>query len=154
MTDQPRVYIVDESDGTEPLISSVRVEEILLDCLFDSIEGDPPEGSYVVGEGILNRYGFDPPKLEKHRAEVKQMLDNLPLPFHKPQSKEGGGGGWSFLNACQDANDVQWTGLHRTMEMLFALGGALGYVKYPLPRDMWSALPGGMPYVVVDTSVQ
>jgi hypothetical protein len=140
----------------EPLISATRVEAILKDCLYtdDEVGVDcvNAPSTAAMGEGILHTYALHPGRLEQHRTEVKQMLDNLPLPFHTPQSKKGGGGGWSFLNACQDANDVQWTGLHRMMEMLFALGGALGYVRFPMPRDVWPALPGGMPYVTVDTS--
>ena len=77
------------------------------------------------------------------------MLSHLPTGFHK-----SGGGGWSFLQACQDDNDVQWTGEHRTMDMLFALGQALGYVALALPREMWAALPGGMPYFVVDVDAE
>ncbi len=38
------------------------------------------------------------------------------------------------------------------MEALVVLGIASGFVKYPMPREMWSALPGGMPYIVIDLS--
>jgi len=55
----------------------------------------------------------------------------------------------SFLNACQDRNGNQWTDLHQRMEQLFVLGQAAGFVSCLLPRDMWAALPGGMPYYVV-----
>jgi hypothetical protein len=33
------------------------------------------------------------------------------------------------------------------MEMLFCLGIGMGLAKWLLPKNMWSALPGGMPYV-------
>lgn len=132
---------------TEPLISADRVEEILRDCLYrpdEMAEGDEvPEGTVIV-EGIINTFGFHPQRLESHRGEVRDMLMNLPTQFR--QSEDGG---WSFLNACQDRNDVQWTGLHRTMDHLVVLGIGLSLADWSLPRDIWSALPGGMPYFVV-----
>lgn len=121
----------------------------MYDCLYNDdeirpeAEGEAPEGAVVV-DGILNPFALHPQRLESHRAEVGQMLLGLPHEF-----MQSGGGGWSFLNACQDRNDVQWTGLHRTMDFLFVLGVGLGYAAYLLPREMWSAFPGGMPYVVV-----
>lgn len=129
----------------EPLIDSERVGDILMDCLFR--EGEPIDGAILV-EGVINPFGLHPGRLESHRAEVTEMLQNLPLPF-RPTSVAGGGGGWSFLNACQDANDEQWTGLHRIMDALFVLGIGLKLATWLLPRDMWSALPGGVPYVAV-----
>ncbi len=73
------------------------------------------------------------------------MLDEL-----HPNFKASNGGGWSFLNACNRSDNMQWTGLHSTMEKLFMLGIAAGHVEWmPAQRDMWSAFPGGMPYVIV-----
>lgn len=147
---EPTVIVVDESDGREPLISSARVEEIFLDCLYKDEEmigcpdGEAPEGAVIV-EGILSRFGLHPDRLERHRGEVTDMLMNLPTQFRKSE-----GGGWSFLQACQDRNDVQWTGFHMIMSQLFTLGMGLGIVHYLLPREMWSALPGSMLYLVID----
>lgn len=139
---------------SEPLIDPERVIEILRDCLYKDDEigdditsvEDLPEGTVVV-EGILNPFGFEPTRLESHRDEVTTMLQGLPTEFRT--SANGGGGGWSFLNACDDRNGFQWTGLHRTMDALFVLGIGLGLAEWLMPRDMWDALPGGMPYVVV-----
>jgi hypothetical protein len=135
----------------EPLIDSKQVVTILTDCLFteeELVEGVLSEDAdAVIANGILFNYAFHPQRLESHREEVEQMLCNLPLAFRP--SAVGGGGGWTFLNACQDANDVQWTGEHRVMEILFCLGIALGVAEWSLPRDLWEALPGGMPYVAV-----
>jgi len=65
------------------------------------------------------------------------------------QFKGSAGGGWSFLNACDDKHGNQWTDLHLRMEQLFQLGIGIGKVKCLMPRAMWSALPGGMPYYAV-----
>lgn len=145
----PTVIIIDESDGRTPLISSARVEQILLDCLFrpEEVEGleegQAPEGAVIV-EGILSRFGLHAGRLESHRSEVTEMLMNLPVNFRRSS-----GGGWSFLQACDDRNGVQWTGFHMIMSQLFVLGMGLGLVKYLMPRELWSALPGGMPYLVI-----
>jgi hypothetical protein len=154
--DVPMVWVVDPSiDGYEPLIDSERVVEILKDCLYTGEELDPlgevsltnlPEGA-VIAEGIMHPFGFHPERLESHRAEVTTMLQNLPQAFR--ETEHGGGGGWSFLMACNDRNDVQWTGLHQTMDALFSLGKGLGLVEWLMPRELWPAFPGGMPYVVV-----
>jgi hypothetical protein len=71
--------------------------------------------------------------------------------FHR-HTEESGGGGWSFLNFCQDRHGTLWTGMHQTCEELIVLGIGLGMVKWCLPRGMWDALPGGMPYLVIDTT--
>jgi hypothetical protein len=78
-------------------------------------------------------------------AEIRAMLAELP-----DQYRKSGGGGWSFLNACDDRHGTQWTGFHRTMEHLFMLGLAIGAVTLLMPRELWDALPGGMPYYMVD----
>lgn len=146
----PDIYVVDPSHEGTPLISAARVEEIFRDCLYTDAEmagvpeGETPEGVVIV-EGILSRFGLHPERLESHRAEVNEMLMNLPIGFRRSS-----GGGWSFLQGCQDRNDVQWTGLHQTVGELFTLGIGLGEVSYLLPRELWSAFPGGMPYLVID----
>jgi hypothetical protein len=141
----------------EPLIDADRVIEILRDVMFKDDElpaeeilrvEDMPENAVHV-DGILHPWGFHRERLESHRVEISKMLQGLPIEFR--DQAHGGGGGWSFLNACQDANDVQWTGLHQTMDVLICLGIGLGLAEWLLPRDMWEALPGGMPYFVVKT---
>ncbi len=121
-----------------------KVEEIFLDCLFK--EGEDTS-NHVPAEGITMMVGFHPERLESHREEIKALLAELPDEFKS--SERGGGGGWSFLNACMDRHGQQWTGLHKIMEQLVTLGVALGLVDYTLPRDMWGVMPGGVPYFVV-----
>lgn len=113
-------------------ISPERVEELFLDCLSK-------EGSIV--EGITANFGMD---VTGHEDEIGGMLSHLPNEFMAQ-----GGGGWTFLNACMDKKGDQWTGSHRTMEQLFVLGIAADKAQWLLPKDMWPALPGGLPYVVI-----
>lgn len=123
------------------------VRVVFMDCLFRDEEapnGEPPEGA-VLAEGIMHKAAFHAERLASHRDTVKGWLALLPTEFRK-----GGGGGWTFLNACNQSNGEQWTGLHQRMDQLFTLGIALGLAKWQLPREMWEALPGGMPYVQVN----
>ena len=120
-------------------VNKTFIETLYTDSELAGIEG-PPEGCVIV-EGIVNRYGFHPGRLEERRDEVRRWLKALSQKFCE---------GWSFLNACDQANGVQWTGLHLRMEQLFCLGMGLGIVKSVFPRRMWANLPGGMPYYVIE----
>lgn len=136
-------------------LTAENVERVYVDCLYSddetagwdgTVEG-LPEGT-IITDGLLNQTGFHGGRIAENRKVIEDMLSQLPIAF-RPTS-QGGGGGWSFLNACDREDGVQWTDFHRTMDWLFQLGMAVGAVKYALPRSMWSALPGGMPYLVVE----
>lgn len=128
--------------GTVLSLNADRVSLIFLNCLF---KDDEDTSSYVKAEGITGTVGFNPDRLNSHKAKIEAMLDELPDEF-----KKSGGGGMSFLNACNDKHGNQWTGFHQTMEQLFQLGIAIGKVECLLPREIWHVLPGGMPYYVVN----
>lgn len=136
----PGPVVVNHRDSP---LSAENVEVIFTECLA---HGDADHPTISV-EGIMHTAHFAIEKLRVRKADIGGMLAQLPLPFQPPE--RGGGGGWSFLNACMDRDDNQWTGLHSTMEMLFMLGLATGQAAYCLPREMWSALPGQMPYLMV-----
>lgn len=130
-------------------LTSENVENIFVTCLFEEDKDDTinalenPNDAIKV-EGLAHNFGFHPDRIKEHTGDIASMLDDLPNEF-----KADGGGGWSFLNACNDKNGNQWTGLHMRMEQLFMLGMAAGKVKYTLPREIWSALPGAMPYLQI-----
>ena len=132
----------------ELIIDPQEVEKVFSDCLYkkEEMEGvdDVPKDAVIV-EGIVSKFGFHPGRLEEKRKKVIEWLKALPHQFRKND-----GGGWSFLNACEQENGVQWTGLHQRMEQLFCLGMGLGLVECQLPRKMWVVLPGRMPYYVID----
>ena len=96
-------------------------------------------------DGILHSFVFSKEILEEKSEDIFSMLKFLPEEFLRSSD-----GGWSFLNACDDKNGNQWTGLHLTMEKLFALGMAIDRVKILLPKEFWPALLGGMPYLVIE----
>jgi len=136
------------SSTTEELVIDPQaVEKAFFECLYkseeikDLKEGEAPEGVVLV-EGIQEKFGFHPGRLEEQRFRVVEWLKALPHQFRQ----DGGG---SFLNACNQENGVRWTGLHQRMEQLFCLGLGLELVELQMSREMWAALPGGMPYYVI-----
>lgn len=112
------------------------VDDLLEKCLASN--GD------LLIDGIVRKFAFDPVKITEHAEAIGALLNQLPDTFQASK-----GGGWSFLQACDDRHGRQWTGLHAKMEELFCLGIAAGKAKWLLPRDLWEVLPGGMPYVAV-----
>lgn len=125
-------------------LTSKNVETIFMSCLFEDTE-EANDDNTVIARGIVIDVEFNSEQLNKQEDNIYSMLKELPQEFFRD-----GGGGWSFLKACNDKHGVQWTSLHQTMEQLFLLGMAIGKVKSRLPKEMWSALPGGMPYYVIE----
>lgn len=111
---------------------------VVAGCLFD--DGAVVENAVRV-EGIKRAWVFDPTHLAERVGIIAKLLAELPAPFHA-----NSGGGWTFLNACNDRNGEQWTGSHRMMESLVCVGIAAGLAEWVLPKELWHALPGGMPY--------
>lgn len=121
-----------------------RVDNIFRDSLFIQEELEEAEGTpenAILIEGIVSNYGFNPDRLATHKDEISDILKLMPDEFQKDT-----GGGMSFLNLCMDKDGNQW-GEHRNMEQLVVLAIATGQGKYSLPRRMWPALPGSMPYI-------
>lgn len=133
------------------MINASRVFAIGADCMYTEAEllacpryvreGKPPDEAIVVS-GIVHKFGFHPKRLEGYRAEIIEMLKELPDQFW-----ESKGGGWSFLNGCHTRTGEQW-GEHRDLEILTCLGQGLKLVEIPLSREVWAMLPGGLPYFV------
>lgn len=123
------------------ILTAAAVQYVYAECL-----PRPEERSYtlLVAEGIQNVAGFVPRRIHEHREQIRAMLMELPSEF-----MESGGGGWSFLAACNDRHGDQWADLHATMEKLVLLGIAARMVSLLFPREMWALFPGGVPYFVV-----
>lgn len=127
-------------------LNPTHVEEVFRACLAHGEQSHPT----VTVKGILHNAHFAVSELQKRHKEIGAMLDLLPTPFQKLE--KGGGGGWSFLQACLDNDGNLWTGVHLTMEQLFMLGLATEQASFCMPREIWEALPGGMPYLVIHTT--
>lgn len=128
------------------MINPQEVDDVFKVCLFRKEEvkdGMPkPEHEAIFVEGITMKFGFHKERVNKRKEKIIGFLKELPEQFSK-------GGGWSFLNLCNDKDGQQWTGLQMIMQELVCLGIAIGKVKYLTPKDTWAALPGGVPYVAV-----
>lgn len=128
-------------------LTTENVSKIFMNCLFEDeeIKGkSPDELAHVPVKGIMTNVGFHPGRLESHREEVKELLSQLPETFFKSK-----GGGWSFLNMAMNNKNEQW-GEQRTAEQLLLIGMGLGLAEIQLPREMWSTLPGSMPYLCIN----
>jgi hypothetical protein len=135
--------------ATAPSLAQ-RVHDTFLDCLFTDAEvvDGKPTSEPVKAACIMHNFGFHAARLEGHRADVEGFLRQM-----QPEFFADTGGGWSFLQLCQTRDGRQWAE-HPTMEELCGLGIALGLVRWCAPRELWPALPGGMPYLVIELSAR
>jgi hypothetical protein len=122
-------------------IDPEEVNRVFVECIAS--EEDSSDETLTL-QVIVHTFRFHRGRLESKRPLISGWLALLPTQF-----QQTGGGGWSFLNACNQRDGTQWTGLHLRMEQLFAMGLALGLVKECMPRELWSVLPGEMPYYMV-----
>ena len=127
------------------MISSKRIHDILTDCMFEDASKVTDTTEFVMGEAVMRTFCFVPEKVELHEKEILEILNDLPEEF-----QESTGGGWSFLKAVCDKNENHW-GEHINVDELLALGLASGHISYLMPRVMWQALPGGLPYFMINT---
>ena len=116
------------------------VHDTFLECLFNT--GEPTE-DHKLGRAVSMTVGFHPGRLKSKEQLISEMLKDLPKEFQKE------GGGMSFLNMCQDKSGDQWAE-QKTADELVALGIASGKLSFLMPKEMWSSLPGGVPYLVVN----
>ena len=122
-----------------------EVRTIFEECLFrdgELVDGKGPEDAVIV-EGILHTFGFHPERLQENKGKIVALLKELSPNFSI-------GGGWSFLNLPFDKNENQWGG-QMNAEQLLALGIGIGKARFLLPREYWKALPGGVPYLEINT---
>lgn len=141
----------------ELTLSCARIDEITKACLLTDKEANSDEfqeeiemlqdgkaidsPKILTAQGITMNIGFHKKRLTEYSNEIWGMLNFLPEEIKK---------GVSFLNLCMDKNGSQW-GEHRNIESLLLLGIALDMIIFPLPKSLWSALPGSMPMVQLKT---
>lgn len=125
-------------------LTAKNVIDVYDACLYKK---DESRENMLMIQGIVetHRFDFNPVRLKENEEKIHQLLLQLPQEFQKSK-----GFGGSFLNACMDKDGNQWADLHLTMEILFMLGIATGKAKYIVQRDLWKALPGGMPFFMVE----
>jgi len=119
-----------------------NVQTIFFNCLFE--DGEEGTEKAIMVKGITATFGFNPDRIKENESDIYDMLKQLPDSFQKDND-----GGMSFLNACNNKDGRQWTGIHIIMEQLIVLGLGCEKAGYCTPPEYWPALPGGMPYIVV-----
>jgi len=130
------------------LLNPRDIDSTFRECLYSEteiVDKDTPPDDALIVEGIIMKVGFHPARVAKNRDIIREWVRQLPDDFIKSK-----GGGMSFLNMCVDREGNQWTGEHRIMEQLTCLAIAAKLGNYCLPREAWTAMPGGVPYVVFD----
>lgn len=128
-----------KKDNKKKVLTTYAVEKIFVECLTNDYNPNKIECTPVTYRCV-----FDKSKIEENKDKILELLMNLRKEFRQSE-----GGGYSFLAACDNIDGDQWTGKHLTMEKLFALGIAANLVDTLVPREMWNALPGGMPYFII-----
>ena len=123
-----------------------KVNAILLSCLYNDSElpkdGSAPKDAVIV-KGVVGQFGFNPERLEAARSKVEDIIKEVVA----DEFLEGKGGGMSFLQLCMDREGQQWAE-HRTLDEFCCLAQGLKLASFPLSREFWAVLPGGVPYVV------
>ena len=143
MSAQHRAWVEEQADKAKlqsiaSTLSAKNVEAAFLDCLFRANE---PIAGYIPVHGLTMNVGFHPDRLKSKREQIRTMLKQLEAEFF-PHT----GGGMSFLRMpfCKDGR--HWGG-HRDCERLLLLALGLGEASFTMPKEMWSILPGGVPYI-------
>lgn len=132
---------------------SAEVERVFRDCLYTPDEVEKLGEAWIKENcvramGITCEVGFQPARLHLHEAAIRSFVDEM-----APEFFADSGGGWTFLNLAIDRHGAQWTDLHQRMEQLVQLAIASGMARYCLPRELWSSLPGAVPYIVFTREV-
>lgn len=144
--EEPYASIVDNDPAYYTVYSGItaltseNIDHVFKACLTDDTE------HALITEGVVSTFAFDKARLHEYEEAISDMLLELPAEF----MATSGTGGASFLRACLDCYNVQWTGVHAYMERLFALGCATGKTRLLMPKDLWKLFPGGMPYYIIN----
>ena len=117
-----------------------NVEKIFLDCFLPNNYTDNTK--VIPVNTVTGNFGFDPEKIEKHAADIQQMISQLSSNFDEANE------GYSFMNLpFKGENDELWGG-QINGDHLMALGLASGWMKLTIEdKYLWQALAGGVPYV-------
>lgn len=121
------------------MIESEKVTETFMSLLFadEEITDNKTPKNTVVVEGLTGSFGLHAGRLQENKKAIVEWIAQLPSKIDE---------GCSFLELCNDNQGNQWTSFQRTVEQLMVMGLAVGCVKCCTPRELWSILPGCVPY--------
>jgi hypothetical protein len=124
-------------------LTSDNVQLVFHDCLFAN--GEDAYLKILHTQGVKTHAKFNIGKLEKHKADIESMLQQLHRGFRQNSVAQGA----SFLQFCITKNEVIWTDLHVVCDYLLCLGLAIQKVQFLTPRMWWPDLPGGVPLIQI-----
>ena len=128
------------------MLDAKEIHEVFMDCFYEDEEIDQAEleGGEMTPllklEGCMVNVGFDPARVQKNQEKIEAFLNEVPNIFYT---------GANFTMLYMDKDGNHW-GEHKNCDELLILGLAIDRFHYLLPREVWKALPGGMPYIKLD----
>lgn len=126
---------------TPRLLTAANVREVFFASMYDNESTDEEKKRHFPIKGVRLHIGFHPDRLKRSTDRINDLIDCLPAEFFE-------GAGDSFLQACVDRSGTQW-GEHENIDQLLCLGLAIHRIHFLIPRELWSGLPGGMPFFKV-----
>lgn len=142
-TFNPNGFYVEDDENEEEnerILTIQNVLSVYQDCLLRESEmyDNTPLVDFSIGEGVKQACVFNSERLALNKEKITSMVDCIADIENGP----------SFLSMCTDKDGALWTGDQETVDFLVQLGMACEVLEYPLPREMWEALPGSVPLVV------
>lgn len=131
--------------NNDSYLTSERVRTVYERCFRPEAEYSAARINRAQVEAWMLRHTFSVPQLGRSREEIIRMLLCLQSGF---RVDEKGGGSVGAATIREDGSF--WTGDMSDVEKLVSLGVAVGLVSFPAPREKWSRLPGGLPYICVE----
>lgn len=122
------------------MISSQKIVDILGECLLSESQVENTDNNIkpIHVDGITYNLKLHPEKVSEYSEDISKIINELPEEFKN---------GSSFLKLCHTKDGEKWTSLHRICEALMILGVATNKMKYCFPKEIWSKLPEGVPYI-------
>ncbi|PHS22243.1 MAG: hypothetical protein COA84_13885 [Robiginitomaculum sp.] len=115
----------------DKILTRESVHDLFMSCIRN-------EGKIV--DMLMNKVYMD---TSTNVEEIKTLVNELTEDFFP-----NGGGGASFMTMCTDRDGDLWTGEQRIMDELMTMAVDAKLMSFLFPKNTWSMLPGGMPYVV------
>lgn len=113
-------------------------------CLFSQSQINEPSNENaiaIIGEG--KKMGLCAAKIARIKNVLTTLLFQLPTEYFDLAFKDlkGAGGGFVFVNLCNNYEGNLWTGMQAIMDDLLILGQAAGRVKNLTKSDISDCMP-------------
>ena len=138
-------------------MKSIRlISEDVLDLMLFCAEGKyeiidtaaTGDTAVLDSHGVTARVTLVLKRVHACRTEIRQLLNQLPVDFHAYYNEDG----CSFVRMKTNRSGAEW-GTTRHSDMLLMLGSAVGMCRITTPPELWTALPGGMPNILIETRI-